>query len=514
MLRSATTCALVVVALVGAKPAQGQVNYPIDDFEVLPFHVRQIGAGWQTQTQAIPPAYVGGHIISSTRELLVSSSGDNFADAELEVTSNGDDELVLSVPLDSGSGVGEIWLTYALSPGGLDLTAGGSIDRIEADGRGTSGLGGTVYCRLTDTSNVQETAQTGISSLNYTTHTWWFSHYSQVDLTDVTEIQFRFDDVGSYYVREIRLRAEGSNDLSYVIHSENTFTPPIPSPPIAVTAFIPLVGVPLYRAEISITQAFAGFTPELQMAWSNVPSFDGSAGHLLMDWTDPAPFDALEFTLDLDFVPVVFAGQDLVPEIFPPDPVHGPEGVALRFPVQIRQGVGGPILWESEVWLNLMPGPDQAEGALEFAAASVTPHGADWTDGFSIGIALLPGAAGVETIWPILEASWWSDWRIYVDPTGVSDPRPGGITGPRLTAAPSVTRTGTTIRTSRPFPADARLIVHDLAGRRVVSLRPSAGSSAVSWDGRGGTGRELPSGVYFVRLEGAREDAVRVVKVR
>jgi hypothetical protein len=62
--------------------------------------------------------------------------------------------------------------------------------------------------------------------------------------------------------------------------------------------------------------------------------------------------------------------------------------------------------------------------------------------------------------------------------------------------------------TTIPFRLEAdghaTLQVFDVTGRRQVRLVDgalSAGSHAVSWDGRDGLGRALPSGVYFCRLE-------------
>jgi hypothetical protein len=505
---------LIVLVLLAGVPAGAQVSYPIDDFEVLPLFYREDGAGWQNQTQVVPIPYVGGHIISSTRKMLLSSSEDGFAQANLDLTT-GNDYLTLIVPNSVGSGVGEITLTYELSPGGIDLTGGGVVDRIEADARISGNSGVEVQCRITDTANQQETRSLSRPfALDFEVWEWELADFSLVDVTDVTKIEFRFPEQGGIWVRELRLRGEGSNDINYEIHSEATFVPPIPGPPIDVVARAVSGGDPLFRAELAITQAYAGFTPELYMGWGNLPSFGGEQGRLFLDWQDLAPFEPLEFTLDFDFVPVSSAGENLVPEIFPPDPIHGPEGVALRFPMQVRNGVGGPIVYESETWINLMPGPDQAETALEFAAASVTPHGPGWTDGFSIWIALLPGPAGVETIWPVMEMDWWSDIRLYVDPTGVGEPRLGAAGDVRLTAAPTVTRSGTTLRASRPFGEAARLGIFDVTGRRLATLRPGVGSHEVEWDGRSAAGEPAPAGVYFVRLEGDRAEAARVVKLR
>ena len=54
--------------------------------------------------------------------------------------------------------------------------------------------------------------------------------------------------------------------------------------------------------------------------------------------------------------------------------------------------------------------------------------------------------------------------------------------------------------------------VLDVAGRRVTTLR---GVSQVQWDGRGRDGRNVPAGVYFLRVRAGDEtETRRVVKTR
>jgi flagellar hook assembly protein FlgD len=63
-----------------------------------------------------------------------------------------------------------------------------------------------------------------------------------------------------------------------------------------------------------------------------------------------------------------------------------------------------------------------------------------------------------------------------------------------------------------------RLTVYDVSGRRVA--RPAdrsfgAGRHEVEWPGADDRGRELPSGVYFVRMEaGTSEQTRRLVLLR
>lgn len=65
----------------------------------------------------------------------------------------------------------------------------------------------------------------------------------------------------------------------------------------------------------------------------------------------------------------------------------------------------------------------------------------------------------------------------------------------------------TLIRLSLPEAAPVRLSVYNLAGQRVVDLvsgRLEAGTQLVRWNGRDGSGAELATGVYVIRLSAGR----------
>jgi len=75
-----------------------------------------------------------------------------------------------------------------------------------------------------------------------------------------------------------------------------------------------------------------------------------------------------------------------------------------------------------------------------------------------------------------------------------------------LPAAPNPFNPMTTVRFDLPRAGEVRLAVYRLDGKRVRTLvheRRDGGRHAVVWDGRDGTGREAPSGVYVARLEAA-----------
>jgi hypothetical protein len=54
-----------------------------------------------------------------------------------------------------------------------------------------------------------------------------------------------------------------------------------------------------------------------------------------------------------------------------------------------------------------------------------------------------------------------------------------------------------------PLPADIRIEVYDITGRKVRTLlreRKEVGVHRITWDGRGDSGNDCPSGVYFARI--------------
>jgi len=99
--------------------------------------------------------------------------------------------------------------------------------------------------------------------------------------------------------------------------------------------------------------------------------------------------------------------------------------------------------------------------------------------------------------------------------------RPGEATFSLAPAAPSpapgTARIAYTIPAHQPA-APVSLDLYDSRGRRVrrlVHAEQPGGAYSVSWDGRDATGAEVPSGVYFYRLEWRGESlAGRLVLVR
>lgn len=89
----------------------------------------------------------------------------------------------------------------------------------------------------------------------------------------------------------------------------------------------------------------------------------------------------------------------------------------------------------------------------------------------------------------------WSFWCRFQ--AGVAEEKPGEQPAPLRTAAAHDRRTGVRFSMGASSPG-ARLVVYDALGTLVRDL---AAAPEVSWDGRDATGRVVPAGLYFARLE-------------
>ncbi len=88
-----------------------------------------------------------------------------------------------------------------------------------------------------------------------------------------------------------------------------------------------------------------------------------------------------------------------------------------------------------------------------------------------------------------------------------------------IAAVPNPFNPLTKIRYELREAGNVRLTVYDLAGRRIRVLRDGvaepAGSREATWDGRGDTGRAMPSGTYLYRLQvGSYTDIKSMTLVR
>jgi len=87
-------------------------------------------------------------------------------------------------------------------------------------------------------------------------------------------------------------------------------------------------------------------------------------------------------------------------------------------------------------------------------------------------------------------------------PTAVAED--GRVPRLLLAAAPNPVIEGAAIRFAVPMEGWTRLVLYDVAGRRVRTLTEgtlAAGPHVVNWDALNDKGEKLPSAVYFARLE-------------
>lgn len=85
------------------------------------------------------------------------------------------------------------------------------------------------------------------------------------------------------------------------------------------------------------------------------------------------------------------------------------------------------------------------------------------------------------------------------------------LDAPRIAGAhPNPFNPGTSIAFELPSPARVSVAVYDASGRLVRTLADrefQAGHSSIDWDGRDDSGRRVASGIYFARLQTARNAA-------
>lgn len=111
----------------------------------------------------------------------------------------------------------------------------------------------------------------------------------------------------------------------------------------------------------------------------------------------------------------------------------------------------------------------------------------------------------------IFAQRWNAQGALGVEPAAPPAARP-------LAAGPVPARRGETmsLRFTLAEAGRARLAIHDLAGRLVrvaASGWLEAGAHDVRWDGRDATGRAVPPGLYFARLETARRTSLARIVV-
>jgi hypothetical protein len=151
-------------------------------------------------------------------------------------------------------------------------------------------------------------------------------------------------------------------------------------------------------------------------------------------------------------------------------------------------------------------------GSADFAGASSFDAGPDTS--YALAAALTPG----QTYWWKVEAVGDSGYvrrsrnvRTFTLSPSVAVgplPKPGEVA---LAALPNPMRGSAEIGFRLPRGEAGAIEVFAVTGRRVraFEVRGSGAEASVRWDGRDAAGREVPAGVYFVRLRADAGSAVR-----
>ena len=162
----------------------------------------------------------------------------------------------------------------------------------------------------------------------------------------------------------------------------------------------------------------------------------------------------------------------------------------------------------SGVWGTPRPAPGQ-------------PNETDWATGLTSAVDFRVGPDG--SLWWIsqFDSTWQASTGMLqrIRWTGITLAVDGGRASPRaaLGITPNPFREATRVTLDMPALENVTLALYDVAGRRVRQLfrgAAAAGETALEWDGRDDLGRPAGPGLYFARLEGAREGSSTATVLR
>lgn len=103
---------------------------------------------------------------------------------------------------------------------------------------------------------------------------------------------------------------------------------------------------------------------------------------------------------------------------------------------------------------------------------------------------------------------------IMPEQTGVEEDPAGPTARAALRNYPNPFNPATTIRFVVPKPARVRIAVMDAAGREIdvlVNENMESGEFETRWDGKDSRGRDVDSGVYFLRMTAGGDTAERKI---
>lgn len=492
---------LIAVPILAAPAGRACSLCPIDDFESGSLYEQ--ASTFEQHTFPIP-AY-SSHSVAPQRTVTLEPTGGYLMEVELNAGLTVDDYLEIT----NESGDCRVEWDWGFP---VDLTAGGAVDCIDLQVEGSENS--TILLHIHDatgsTSVARQLAGGGTELISWDLAT--FLQSALVDITQATKIVLHFKlslDGEPYRAYDLRFGKAATGPVDFVPNILATAFPPLPSPPLQFELYEWGTQSPIYEANVRVTGAMtdAQTVPTADWTLTESAATVGDVAQMSLLWTDFGGIMETEFDFEVQVASLGSPGVDL----YPPDPIHTPESIALSFAV-VPRSAQGQALGVSNTWVTF-DFDERQLGSLEFWDVNVIqgPAAAAWTDRFTLHFRMaFSGMNSADEVFPLFHATWMSDWSQAV-PTGVRPAAPAD--GPlRLVAAPSVTRGSTEIRASRPFERATTLLIHDVAGRRIRSLPVSGGAVAVPWDGRTDGGRPAAAGVYFVRTADGAGSVTRIVK--
>lgn len=464
----------------------------VDDFEKksFSFSCNYLTGTLNMALQVNEPA----HCVSMFRELYLEPLTGGTVSASLQAGVLANDKM--TVQTNNG---GYVSLIYEPATP-VDLIEGGNVDRLVVKLDQTQ-FGGRVDLNIYGGNN-----EIYYQGLEVDSNTLTFDLPQEESLlSSVTEISVTFNGLGGdriFVVSDIRTKRVTSHYAQFLGEFVATHTPPIPTPPLMVSAFDPQFQ-PLFQTEMSVLQLDNnGGIPATTLQWRSTPFDGGMQGFTELWWNDWAAPDNTLFEISVGFT----GWNGLTPEIlYPPDPIIGAQAFGTSVDLVFRDDQGVAVA-TSLVQIGMTTG---RYAELEFSQVTITLHGND-----EIRLGFVLNGWNWEPELPILESWALADWSTEVT-TDVAEMVVARSEPIRLLAAPSVMRRRTAIRANRPLTLVGEVGLFDVDGRRVRRLELAAGEASVAWDGRDEAGKDVPTGVYWARLENdATAGTTRIVRIR
>jgi len=416
-----------------------------------------------------------------------------------------DDEVATVMPQEGA----RLEFDYLL-PAPMDITFGGSTNRIEIVM--TVGLpDATLEVILVETSD--NWAQRDIVITGPGTYTFMLADFVGPDLTQISEVHVNLETTreGDYHIADIRLAETGTEDMGFTTVTP-IITGPSPEPvQFSVRGITDDSQDKAHLLDLSVLTS-ESFDIPIQIIPVEIRATDSGEGTRMpgrraavsVESIVPTKADHREVAIDMH---IGVEPEDLYPTI-PNMPMlmmvaSDPSAFCVRFHTPYSDAAGVEI---GEGMHKLI---FDAAGELHFENVSVMMA----ADGFHVSFELrrLAGEAVEKAPDSFFDITIESVW--VRTPTGTGTP--AILSSTEFWAYPSVTGGRSELRMSRAADRGAKVVLYDVAGRRVRELEIQAGAEMTVWDGRDGAGAPVAAGVYMARVvEQGEARTARIVMVR